>query len=89
MEPRKVVQMNQFAGQKLTHRCKEQTYGHQGGNVAGGRGGGVMNWDTGIDICKLICIKWIIRTCCIKIKLNLKKSNQFKKVLMNNFTLLL
>ena len=36
MEPRKMVQMNRFAVQKLRHRCREQTYGHQGGKVAGG-----------------------------------------------------
>ena len=35
VEPRKMVQMNWFAGQKLRHRCREQTYGHQGGKVAG------------------------------------------------------
>ena len=35
MEPRKIVQMNRFSGQKLRHRCREQTYGHQGGKVAG------------------------------------------------------
>ena len=28
---RKMVQMNRFAGQKLRHRCRAQTYGHQGG----------------------------------------------------------
>ena len=32
-------------------------YGHQGGKVAGG--GGVMNWEIGIDIYTLIGIKWI------------------------------
>ena len=31
-----MVQMNQFAGQKLRHRSREQTYGHQGGKAAGG-----------------------------------------------------
>ena len=36
-----MVQMNQFAEQKLRHRRREQTYGHQGGKAAG-RGGG---WD--------------------------------------------
>ena len=56
VEPRKMVQMNQFAGQKLRHRCRELTYGHQGGKVAGGGGGG-MNWEIGIDIYTLICIK--------------------------------
>ena len=24
-----------FAGQKWRHRCREETYGHQGGKVAG------------------------------------------------------
>ena len=30
VEPREMVQMKWFAGQKLGHRCREQTYGHQG-----------------------------------------------------------
>ena len=54
-----MVQMNRFAGQKLRHRRTEQTYGHQGGKVAGGRGGGGMNWEIGIGIYTLICKKWI------------------------------
>ena len=54
-----MVQMNWFAGQKLRHRCREQTYGHHGGEVAVGGGGGGMNWEIGIDIDTLICIKWI------------------------------
>ena len=52
VERRKMVQMSQFAGQKLRHRFREQTYGHQGGG-----GGGGMNWEIGIDIYTLICIK--------------------------------
>ena len=52
-----MVQMNRFAGQKLRHRCREQTYGHQGGKVAGGGGGAVMNWEIGIYIYTLICVK--------------------------------
>ena len=40
VEPRKMVQMSRFAGQKLRHRCREQTYGHQGGKTAVGG----MNW---------------------------------------------
>ena len=60
VEPRKMVQMNQFAGQKQRHRCREQSYGHQGGKAAWGwRGGGVMNWEIGIDMYTLMCIKWI------------------------------
>ena len=51
-----MVQMNWFAGQKLRHRCREQTYGCQGGKVRGDSGGG-MNWKIGIDIYILICIK--------------------------------
>ena len=35
VEPRKMVQMNQFAGQKQRHRCREQTYGHRGGKGPG------------------------------------------------------
>ena len=31
-----MVQMNWSVGQKLRHRCREQTYGHQEGKVAGG-----------------------------------------------------
>ena len=62
-----MVQMNRFAGQKVRHRCREQTYGHQGGKAAGGGGGGVMNWEIGIDVYTLMCIKWMTnRTCCIK-----------------------
>ena len=52
-----MVQMNQFAGQKLRHRCREETYGHQGGKVVGGGGGGVMTWEIGIDMYTLLCIK--------------------------------
>ena len=53
-----MVQMNRFAGQKLRHRCRKQTYAHQGGKAAGvGGGGGGMNWAIGIDMYTLICIK--------------------------------
>ena len=31
-------------------------YGHQGGKVAGGGDGG-MNWEIGIDVYTLMCIK--------------------------------
>ena len=39
VEPRKMIQMNQFEGQKLRHRCREQMYGHQGGKAVGVVGG--------------------------------------------------
>ena len=38
VEPRKMVQMSWFAGQKLRHRCRQQTYGHQWGETAVGWG---------------------------------------------------
>ena len=37
VESREMVWMNWFARQKQRHRCREQTYGHQAGKVAGGR----------------------------------------------------
>ena len=45
---RKMVQMNQFAGQKLRHRCREQTCEHKAGKVAWGWGwwcDELGNWD--------------------------------------------
>ena len=51
--------MNWFEGQKLRHRCREQTCGHEGGKVVGAGGGGVMNWEIGIDMYTLMCIKWM------------------------------
>ena len=57
VEPRKVVQMSRFAGQKLRHRCREQMYGHQGGKPRWGGGGGVLNWAIGFDMYTLMCIK--------------------------------
>ena len=57
VEPRKMVQMNRFAGQKLRHRCREQMYGHQGGKAVAGSVWGVMNWVIGIDMYTLMCIK--------------------------------
>ena len=49
--------MNRFAEQKLRHRSREKMYGHQGGKSAGGGGRGVMNWEIGIDMYTLMCIK--------------------------------
>ena len=66
-----MLQMNRFAGQKLRHRCREQTYGHQGGKVAGEGGGGVMKWKIGIDMYTLI---WITNK-----NLLFKKINKIQK----------
>ena len=54
-----MVQVNRFAGQKQRHRRRDKTYGHQGGKAAGGVGGGGMNWEIGIDMYTLMCIKWM------------------------------
>ena len=70
-----MVPMNWFAVQNLRHRCREQTYGHHGGKVAGGGGGVVMNWEIGIDIYTLICIKWITNK-----NLLYKKMNKIQKI---------
>ena len=40
VESRKMLQVNLFAKQKQSHRCREQTYGYQGG----------MNGEIGVDI---------------------------------------
>ena len=71
-----MVQMNQFAGQKL--RCREQTYRHQGRKAAGvGGGGGVMNWEIGIDMYTLMCIKLMANKNLLYTKTN--KIQKFKK----------
>ena len=44
VESRKMVQMNWFAGQKLRHRCREQTYGHQRVKATGGWGWWCDEW---------------------------------------------
>ena len=54
-----MVQINWFAEQELRHRSREKTYGPQGWNAAGGGGCGVMNWEIGIDMYRLMCIKWM------------------------------
>ena len=69
--------MNRFAGQKQKHRCREQTYGHQGGKVAGGGGG--MNWAIGIDMYILICIKQITNKNLLYKKIKFKNSKQKQK----------
>ena len=70
-----MVQMNWFAGQKLRHRCREQAYEHQGGKAEGGWG--VMNWEIGIDMYTLICIKWVTNKNLLYKKIN--KINFLKK----------
>ena len=71
-----MVQMNRFAGQKLRHRCREQTYGHQGGKAAVGGGGEVMNWEIGINMYILMYIKWMTNKNLLYKKINKIK---FKK----------
>ena len=54
-----MVQMNRFVGQKLSHRYREQTYGHKGGKAACCGGGGGTNWEIGIDMYTPMCVKWM------------------------------
>ena len=54
--------------------------GHQGGKVAGGAGGGGgMNWEIGIDMYTLICIKWITNKNLLYKKINKIKFKNSKK----------
>ena len=71
--------MNQFAGQKLRHRSREQTYGHQGGKAVWGGGGGVMNWEIGIDMYTLICIRFMTNKNLLYKKINKIKFKNSKK----------
>ena len=49
------------------HRCRKQTYGHKKGKAGMGGDGCGMNWEIGIDIYTLICIKSVTKgTCCIQ-----------------------
>ena len=47
--------------------------------MAGGVGGGVMNWEIGIDVYTLICIKWITNENLLYKKKNSKIIVQKKK----------
>ena len=78
--------MNRFAGQKLRHRCREQTYGHQGGKVVVGDAGGVMNWEIGIDMYTLMCIKWMTNKNLLFKKINKIKLKKNSMVLAQNQT---
>ena len=72
-----MVQMNWFAGQKLRHRCREQTYGHQGGKATVGGGvGGVMNWAIRIDMYTLMCIKLMTNKNLLYKKIKFKNSRK-------------
>ena len=79
VEPRKMVQMNQFTGQTLRHRCREQMYGHQGGKAAGGGDGGVLNWAIEIDMYTLMCIKLMTNKNLLYKKINKIKLKNLKK----------
>ena len=76
---RKMAQMNRFAGQKLRHRSREQTYRHQGGKAAGVGGGGVMNWVIGIYMYTLMCIKLMTNKDLLYKKNKLNKIQNLKK----------
>ena len=46
--------MNLFTKQKQSHRLREQIYGYQGEGLRGG-----IDWEIGIDMYTLMCIKWM------------------------------
>ena len=45
--------MNLFTKLKQTHRHRKQTF------LPRGKGGGGLNWESGISRCKLVYIEWI------------------------------
>ena len=51
-----MVQMNRFAGQKLRQMWRTNVWTPRGESGGGGDGGG-MNWEIGIDMYTLMCIK--------------------------------
>ena len=65
-----MVQMNLFARQKQRHRRRKQMYEHQGG-----KGGGGMNWEIGIDMYTPICIKWMTNKNLLYKKIKEKRKN--------------
>ena len=54
-------------------------YGHQGGKSAGVGGGGGMNWEIGIDMYTLMCIKWVTNKNLLYKKINKIKFKNIKK----------
>ena len=51
------------------------------GESGGGWGGGVMNWEIGIDMYKLMCIKWMTNKTLLSKKINkIKKLKKKKKI---------
>ena len=52
VESKRMVQMNLFAKQKQRHTCREKNIRTPREEMGGG-----MNWEIGIDIHTLICIK--------------------------------
>ena len=51
----------------------------QGGKAVGGRGDGVMNWQTGIDMYTLMCVKWMTNKDMLYKKNKLNKIQKLKK----------
>ena len=72
-----MVQMNQFAGQKLRYRYREQKYGHQVGEAVGG--GWCVEWAIGIDMYTLMCIKLMTNKDLLYKKINKIKFKKKKK----------
>ena len=72
-----MVQMNRFAGRNRDTEVEKKRMDTKAGKAVGG-GGGVMNWEIGIDMYTLMCIKLMTNKnlLCKKInKIKLKKKN--------------
>ena len=52
----------------------------KGGKRLGGGGGGVMNWEIGIDMYTLMCIKWITNKNLLYKKINKTKFKKKEKI---------
>ena len=72
-----MVQMNRFAGHKLRHMQRTNVWTPRGGPIRGG--GGVMNWEIGIDMYTLMCIKWMTNKNLLYKKINKIKFKSSKK----------
>ena len=82
VEPRKMLQMNGFAGQIWDTDVENKRMDTKGGKPQWGWDGGVLNWAIGIDMYTLMCIKLMTNK-----NLQYKKTNKQtnKKQLILNF----
>ena len=73
-----MVQMNGLQGRNRDTDVENKHMDTKGGKWGGG-GGGVMNWEIGIGMYILICIKWITNRNLLYKKINKIKFKNSKK----------